>query len=185
MMETGSLAGAPKWMKRLGTGFCVVEEDGGYYRISAQSAVQQWQMATSGWAHHRDGIAFLRLHWKEGGRPISWCTRQYTQERNGGFGVYRQDGGKVELSPPSTQDRLRSLAQWCERSKRMPWHWADATLCMHHGQEALPLQLELIDRGHSEGLQLTGSHRMDERLRSVSPYNFNTSPVNSFGPCLG
>ena len=34
MMEPGSLAGAPKWMKMPGTSSCVVEEDEGYYRVS-------------------------------------------------------------------------------------------------------------------------------------------------------
>ena len=32
-MEPASLAGAPKWMKMLGTGVCEVEEDGRYCKI--------------------------------------------------------------------------------------------------------------------------------------------------------
>ena len=34
MMEPGSLAGAPKWMKRPGAGLWVIEEDGRYFWIS-------------------------------------------------------------------------------------------------------------------------------------------------------
>ena len=34
MIDLGSLAGTPKWMKRHGTGLRVVEEDGRYCRIS-------------------------------------------------------------------------------------------------------------------------------------------------------
>ena len=60
MMERGSLAGASKWMKRLGTGVCVVKDDGGDYRISQPNLRFGSGRGKSqvGLIYVRDGYAF-------------------------------------------------------------------------------------------------------------------------------
>ena len=37
--------------------------------------------------------------------------------------------------------------------------------CLHHGQEAGPVQLDVSDRDHTECLFKTGGFKMDDRLQ--------------------
>ena len=82
VMERDSLAGAPIWIKRLGTGLCVVEVDGRFYRISQPNLRYDSGRGQSqvGLIYERDYRTFCAFIGRKAEDLLSLFSRQQTQE---------------------------------------------------------------------------------------------------------
>ena len=147
-------------MQRPGTGLYVVEE---YYRISQPKLRYDRQRAKSTIVTVTPFCAFTG---RKADAPFSWYTRQYTQEDTERekeaylfIRIRTEDGGMADIGPPFTEDCLWGLTQWWCRDAN------GARRCLATGlmlpnvcimdRKHGPVQLELFDQEHSEGIQHT------------------------------